>query len=142
MPPSRSEAVALQVNVELVVTPVAGLTLMLSTVGSVFSMVTDAVSSSVPPSRSLAVAVQVISSVGETVEGVRARVGPLPRMAPDVRVHSYDSDGVPPSASVAVALQVSELDVVTPVLGVMEMVSTTGGVFSTVTSALWDTLPL
>ncbi len=77
--PSSSLAVALQVNAVEVVTPLLGLTLTESTVGSVFSTVTLALSESVPLSESVAVAVQVMLSSGEEVEFVNVSVEPVPR---------------------------------------------------------------
>ena len=82
MPPSASLAEAEQVRVLLVVTPVGGEMLTAETTGSVFSTVTEALSLSVPPSLSVAVAVQVTVSLGETVEGVSARLAPVPSEPP------------------------------------------------------------
>ena len=78
--PSSSEALALQVSAVEVVTPLLGLTLTESTVGSVLSTVTLALSVSVPLSESVAVAVQVMLSSGELVELVRVSVEPVPRL--------------------------------------------------------------
>ena len=79
MSPSSSEALALQVSAVEVVTPLPGLTLTESTVGSVLSKVTLALSESVPLSESVAVAVQVMVSPGEEVEFVSVSVEPVPR---------------------------------------------------------------
>ena len=78
MSPSSSEALALQVSAVEVVTPLLGLTLTESTVGSVLSTVTLALSESVLPSESVAVAVQVMVSSGELVELVSVSVEPVP----------------------------------------------------------------
>ena len=78
--PSSSLAVALQVSAVDVVTPLLGLTLTESTVGSVLSTVTLALSESVLPSESVAVAVQVMVSSGEEVEFVKVSVAPVPRL--------------------------------------------------------------
>ena len=51
-----------------------------STVGSVFSTVTLALSESVPLSESVAVALQVMVSSGELVELVNVSVEPVPRL--------------------------------------------------------------
>ena len=72
--PSLSLAVAEQVSAVEVVTPLPGLTLTESTVGSVLSTVTLARSESVPLSESVAVAVQVMVSPGAAVVEVRLRV--------------------------------------------------------------------
>ena len=77
--PSSSLAVAEQVSAVDVFTPLLGLTLTESTVGSVLSTVTLALSESVPLSESVAVAVQVMVSSGELVEFVRVSVEPVPR---------------------------------------------------------------
>jgi hypothetical protein len=77
--PSSSLAVAAHVSAVEVVTPLLGLTLTESTVGSVLSTVTLALSESVPLSESVAVAVQVMLSPGELVEFVKVRVAPVPR---------------------------------------------------------------
>ena len=77
--PSSSLAVAEQVNAVEVVTPLLGLTLMESRVGSVLETVTLALSESVPLSESVAVAVQVMVSPGELVELVSVSVEPVPR---------------------------------------------------------------
>ena len=77
--PSSSLAEALQVSAVEVVTQLPGLTLTESTVGSVLSTVTLALSESVPLSESVAVAVQVMVSPGEEVEFVSVSVEPVPR---------------------------------------------------------------
>jgi hypothetical protein len=77
--PSSSLAEALQVSAVDVVTPLLGLTLTESTVGSVLSTVTLVLSESVPLSESVAVAVQVMVSSGELVELVSVSVEPVPR---------------------------------------------------------------
>ncbi len=76
--PSSSEPLALQVSAVEVVTPLPGLTLTESTVGSVLSIVTLALSESVPLSESVAVAVQVMVSSGELVELVSVSAEPVP----------------------------------------------------------------
>ena len=58
-------------------------------VGSVLSTVTEPVSESVPPSESVAVAVQVMVSSGELLEVESVSVLPVPRAVPSVSlVHS------------------------------------------------------
>ena len=76
-----SEAEALQVNPVEVVTPLLGLTLRESMDGRLFPTVTDALSFSLPPFESVAVAVQLMVWPGELVLGVRVRVFWLPRVA-------------------------------------------------------------
>ena len=49
--------------------------------------------------------------------------------------------GVSPSSSVAVALQDSVVEVVTPVLGLMETAVSSGAVLSTVTAAESESVP-
>jgi len=78
--PSSSLAVAEHVSAVEVVTPLLGLTLTESTVGSVLSTVTLALSESAPLSESVAVAVQVMLSSGEEVEFVSVSVEPVPRL--------------------------------------------------------------
>ena len=77
--PSSSLAEALQTRLLEVSTLEEGLMLTESSVGSVFSTVTLALSESVPLSESVAVAVQVMVSSGELVEFVNVRVAPVPR---------------------------------------------------------------
>ena len=73
VPPSGSVAVAVQVSVVDVDTPVVGLTLRESMEGVVFSTLTDALSLSLPPSVSAAATAQVMVSPGAAVVGVRLR---------------------------------------------------------------------
>ena len=80
VPPSASVAVAVQVSLVEVVTPLAGETLTAVTTGAVLSTLTLSVSLSVPPSVSLAVAVQVMVSLGDAVLLVRVTVLPEPRL--------------------------------------------------------------
>jgi hypothetical protein len=61
---SSSEAEAEQVNVVEVSTPVLGVMLTLVTTGAVLSTVTESEPESVPPSASVAVAVQLMVSPG------------------------------------------------------------------------------
>ena len=77
--PSSSLAVAEQVSAVEVVTPLLGLTLTESTVGSVLSTATLALSEALLPSASAAVAVQVMLSPGELVVLVKVSVEPVPR---------------------------------------------------------------
>ena len=62
-----------------VVTPLLGLMVTFATTGSVFATVKETVSELLPPSESLAVALQTMVSPGEEVEVVRVRLAPLPR---------------------------------------------------------------
>ena len=64
--PSASVALAEQVRLVEVVTPVSGMMVTSVTTGAVFSMVTVAEAESLPPSVSLAVALQLTVSPGET----------------------------------------------------------------------------
>jgi hypothetical protein len=82
--PSSSVAEAEQVNVVAVVTPVLGVMLTLVTSGAVLSTETDAESVAVPPSGSVAVAVQVMLSAGELVEVESVSDAPEPRLVPSV----------------------------------------------------------
>ena len=66
LPPSSSEAVAVQMSVSPTF-PVVGSTAMLSMTGSVLSTVAEAVPVTTPPSPSSAVAVQVMTSPGSSV---------------------------------------------------------------------------
>ena len=84
MSPSSSEAVPEQVRVEVVYTPVLGLMVTESTVGAVLSTVTEADPASVPPSESVAVAVQVMVSSGELLEAVSVTLLPVPKLVPSV----------------------------------------------------------
>ena len=72
--PSASLADTLQVRMVVVVTPVAGLMVRVSMVGSVFSISTESVSLSVPPYPSVAVTVQTIKSPGCTEAGSKVMV--------------------------------------------------------------------
>jgi hypothetical protein len=82
--PSSSVAVALQVSVVEVSTPVLGVMLTLVTSGLVLSTVTEAESESVPPSGSVAVAVHVMVSSGELVEVESVTEASVPRLVPSV----------------------------------------------------------
>ena len=73
-------AVAEQVKVELVVTLELGNTVTADKTGAVLSTLTLSVLESVPPSESVAVAVQVIVSDGEAVEVVNVRLELAPRV--------------------------------------------------------------
>ena len=119
MPPSGSEAVAVQVSAVLVVTPVAGAMVTLSTVGAEFSTATETMLESVPLKPSSATTVQEMVSPGTTVVGVRVSVAPAPSAAPEPFAQLYVSVAVSPSASVAVAKHVSVVSVLMPVAGVI-----------------------
>jgi hypothetical protein len=80
--PSSSEAVAEQVNAVDVSTPVLGLMLTEETSGFVLSTVTESEPVSVPPSSSVAVAVQVMVSSGEFVEVESVSDAPEPKLVP------------------------------------------------------------
>ena len=69
-----------QVNVELVVTPMLGLIDTLATTGSLLSTLTLVCPESVSPEPSVAVAVQVIESLGAEVALVRVRLELVPRV--------------------------------------------------------------
>jgi hypothetical protein len=79
-PPSASVAVAEQVNVELVVTPLLGLIDTLAKTGTLLSTLTLVYPESVSPEPSVAAAVQVIESLGAAVTLVRVRVELVPRI--------------------------------------------------------------
>ena len=81
---SASVALAEQVRVVDVTTPVLGEMLTLVISGSVFSTATEALSESVPAWGSVAVAVQVIWSPGELVDVVSVRLASVPRLVPSV----------------------------------------------------------
>ena len=83
--PSSSVAVAKHVSSVDVVTPELGLIETAVTSGLVLSTVTEAVSASVSPPESSAVAVQVMVSSGELLEVLSAKSAPAPRLLP-VRV--------------------------------------------------------
>ena len=73
-----SVAVAEQVRVELVVTLELGVTVTVDRTGAVLDTLTLAVPVSVPPSVSVALAVQVIVSDGDAVELVRVKLEAVP----------------------------------------------------------------
>ena len=83
---------------------------------------------SVSPEPSVAVAVQVIESLGAAVALVRVRLELVPSVLEPL-VHSYDIVGVSPSVSVAVVEQVKVELVVIPVEGGITGVAMTGAVF-------------
>ncbi len=124
-----------QVKVELVVTPLLGLIDTVATTGSLLSTLTLVCPESVSPVPSVAVAVQVIESLGAAVALVRVRLELVPRVLEPL-VHSYDIVGVSPSASVAVAEQVKVELVVIPVEGVITGVEITGAVLPITTDAV------
>ncbi len=74
MSPSGSVAVATQVRVSEVVTPLLGVMETEVTVGAVLSTTTKSVSVSVSPSSSVAVASQVTVSPGSAHDASRSRV--------------------------------------------------------------------
>ena len=82
--PSSSEAVALQVSVVEVSTLALGLMETLVTSGAVLPTVTESESESVPPSSSVAVAVQLMLSAGELVDVESVSEAPVPRLVPSV----------------------------------------------------------
>jgi hypothetical protein len=80
-PPSASLAAAEQVKVELVVRAVEGeMPALVMKIGALFCTVTLPEVVSVPPSVSVAVAVQVMLSDGDAFELVKVRLGPLARL--------------------------------------------------------------
>jgi hypothetical protein len=79
-PPSASVADAVQDKVELVVTLELGAMVTADNTGAVLSTLTLSVLEPVPASASVAVAVQVIVSEGDTVEVVSVRLEPVPRI--------------------------------------------------------------
>jgi hypothetical protein len=133
VPPSASVAVAVHKSVVADVTPVAGEIVTTDRTGVVLSTVTEWERVPVSPWMSVAVAVHVTMSPGETVVGVRVREVLDPSAVPDALVHTYARVGVPPSGSFAVAEQSSVEDVVIPVAGRMVTVVTMGEALSTVT---------
>ncbi len=82
MPPSGSVADATQVSLPEVVTPVSGVTSTLVIVGLVFSTVTLSESFALPPSASVAMALQVMVSPGLELEEVNCRVLLFPILEP------------------------------------------------------------
>jgi hypothetical protein len=86
-PPSASVAVAEQVRVELVVTPLFGLIETLARTGSVLSTETLAEPESVSPEPSVAVAEQVMVSDGDAVALLRVKLALVPRVVEPL-VHS------------------------------------------------------
>lgn len=79
VPPSASVAETSQVRSLDVVTPVAGLTEMASMEGFVFWTVTEVLSVSVAPWVSVAVAVQVMVSLGDAVVVVSVTESLVPK---------------------------------------------------------------
>ena len=83
-----SLAMAEQLRSVSVMTPVSGVMLASAVkTGSVFSTVTATELDAVPPLLSVAVAVQVTVSDGDTIEGVRSNCMALPTTLP-LTVHS------------------------------------------------------
>ena len=81
-PPSASVAVAEQVSVEVTLTPLVGLIDTLATIGSVLSTETVMLLVLEPPSVSVAVTVQRITSLGAEVVLVSDKAVPEPRVVP------------------------------------------------------------
>ena len=63
---------------------VAGVMVTEPTAGSVLPTLTDVASVSVPPSASVAVAVQLMLSAGELVDAESVSEAPVPRLVPSV----------------------------------------------------------
>ena len=82
--PSSSEAVAEQTSAVDVPIPELGLMETDVTTGAVLPTVTESAPVSVPPSGSVAVAVQVMVSPGELVEVESVSEAPVPRLVPSV----------------------------------------------------------
>ena len=83
--------------------------------GSVLSTATEALLVVVSPVASMAVKVQVTTSVGLTILGVSWSVFPVePYTVPLELLHAYDTVGVSPSASMALPEQERRLAVTTP----------------------------
>ncbi len=79
MPPSISVAVAVHASVDEVVTPTLGvISAATEKVGSLLSTLTLEVSESLSPSASVAVAVQVMESLGDAVELLSVTLEPDP----------------------------------------------------------------
>jgi len=79
VPPSISVAVAVHASVDEVVTPTLGvISAATEKVGSLLSTLTLEVSESLSPSASVAVAVQVIVSIGDAVELLSVTLEPDP----------------------------------------------------------------
>ena len=90
---------------------------------------------SLSPEPSVAVAVQVIESLGAAVALVRVKLALAPSVL-EPFVHSYVIVGVSPSASVAEAEQIKVELVVIPVEGVITGLEITGAVFPITTLAV------
>ena len=113
-------------------TPELGLIVTLLMTGAVLMMVTLDAVMSLAPYPSDTSAVQVTVSPAETVEGVRVRLLPVPKIfCPDVHVKVGVSDS--PSASITVLAQVNVVLVVTLEDGVMTTLLRTGTWLSKVT---------
>ena len=112
---------ATHVRVLSFTTPVAGRISTLVTVGFVLSTFTDALSVAVPEYPSVAVVVQVTVSPGLAIEASSVRLAAVPTRAEPTN-HAYDTVGVSPSASAAVPVHVKVVDVLTPVVGLIEAV--------------------
>ena len=139
---SESEPVA----VHVIVVPVSGLrgvSEMLSTVGGVLDTVTVALLSVVAEKPSVAVAVQLTLSNGDTVDGVSVMEAVVPSAVPAVSlVHAYVTVTDPPSGSVAAAAHVSDVLVSIPLFGVMlATVVNSGGEFTMVTVLAMESVP-
>ena len=130
-PSSASEAVAAQVIAVFERTPELGVRVTVSTVGFVFKTVPSTLSSSLPPSPSVAVAVHVMVSPGLTkvLSSVNEAAEPMVLVP---LVHAYVSVGVPPSGSLATAVQTMVLSVKILLVS-MDTEVMFGPVFSTVT---------
>jgi hypothetical protein len=119
--------VAEQIKLEVTLTPLLGLIDTVDKTGSVFSTDTLVLAESMSPDPSVAVALQVMLSVGEAVAKLKVKLEVVPSVVVPL-VHSYDIVGVSPSASVADDVHESVELVVTPVDGVITGVDITGAV--------------
>ena len=114
---------AVQVKLELVNTPVLGLTPTLTTEGERLSMLTAVLDEAVPPLESLTDAVQVTTSVGIAPVLDKSSVAPVYV----VPLTDHSTVGVTvSSASVAVALHERTESLLTLVLGEINTLDTTG----------------
>ena len=86
-PPSGSDAVAPHVSEVEVVTLEDGVINTDVTTGAVLSTLTLSVPVSIPPSASVAVAVQTMLSPGAAVAGVSVRLLPVPKVVPVAVAH-------------------------------------------------------
>ena len=139
--PSLSvEGEAAQVSVEPS-NPGSGDNVTVEITGVLFSTVTEPVSFTVPPSESVAVAVQITTSPFDTVGRDRVIDEPDPMLPPPATLQAYVIVGESPSSSLAVAAQDIVESTRTPDDGEMATDEIVGSVLPTSTLSVSTALP-